>query len=44
VGYSFNQTIAGFVGYRYLVMEHQIGNFKFDINQQGPLISVSFRF
>ena len=44
LGYNFSQTVAAFVGYRYLVMEHQQGNFNFNINQQGPLVGVDFRF
>jgi opacity protein-like surface antigen len=44
IGYNFNKTIAGYVGYRYLSMNHQDGNFQFNINQQGPLIGVGFRF
>ncbi len=44
LGYSFNQTIAAFAGYRYLSMQHQVGNLNYNIDQQGPLIGVDFRF
>jgi hypothetical protein len=43
-GYSFDRTVSAFVGYRYLVMEHQDGNLSLNLNQQGPLIGVDFRF
>jgi opacity protein-like surface antigen len=44
IGYEINKSISASVGYRYLSMNHQDGNFKFDINQQGPLLGVGFRF
>jgi predicted porin len=44
LGYNFNQTFAAYVGYRYLAMNHQDGNFLFNINQQGPLVGVGIRF
>lgn len=44
VGYSFDQTFAAFVGYRYLAINRNVNNFKFDISQQGPLIGLRVRF
>jgi hypothetical protein len=44
LGYDFNKTIAGFVGYRYLETQHSTGNFGFRLNQQGPMMGVALRF
>ena len=44
IGYDFNESVSAYVGYRYLSMNHQDGNFKFNINQQGPILGVGFRF
>ena len=44
IGYDFNESVSAYVGYRYLSMNHQDGNFKYNINQQGPIIGVGFRF
>ena len=44
LGYNFNETIAGYVGYRYLSMRHSTDGPSFDLKQQGPLIGVGFRF
>ncbi len=44
LGYSFNKTIAAYVGYRYLAINHDVNGFSFDIGQQGPLIGVGLRF
>ena len=44
IGYEFNKSVSAYVGYRYLSMNHQDGNFKFNINQQGPILGVGFRF
>jgi hypothetical protein len=44
VGYNFNKSITGFVGYRYLEVQHSTGNFSFRFNQQGPMLGVAFRF
>jgi len=44
IGYDFNKSVSAYVGYRYLSMNHQDGNFKFNINQQGPILGVGFRF
>jgi opacity protein-like surface antigen len=44
IGYDISQAVSAYVGYRYLSMNHQDGNFKFNINQQGPILGVGFRF
>ena len=44
IGYDISESVSAYVGYRYLSMNHQDGNFKYDINQQGPIIGVGFRF
>jgi len=44
LGYNFDQTVAAYVGYRYLSMSHQNGNFQLDLNEQGPLLGVGIRF
>ena len=44
VGYNFNKTIAGFVGYRYLAIDHSSGRFDYRLDQQGPMLGAAFRF
>jgi len=44
LGYNFNKTIAGFVGYRYLEIQHSTGRLDLRINQQGPMLGAAFRF
>jgi opacity protein-like surface antigen len=44
VGYNFNKTIAGFVGYRYLAIDHSSGRFDYRFDQQGPMLGAAFRF
>ena len=44
LGYNFNKTIASFLGYRYLEIQHSTGSYSFRINQQGPMLGVIFRF
>ena len=44
IGYDINKSVSAYVGYRYLSMNHQDGNFKYNINQQGPILGVGFRF
>jgi opacity protein-like surface antigen len=44
VGYNFNQSIAAFLGYRYMAINHAAGNLDYNVSQQGPMIGVGFRF
>jgi opacity protein-like surface antigen len=44
LGYSFNQSISAYAGYRYLSIKHDVSNLTFDMDMQGPLIGVGFRF
>ena len=44
VGYNFNQSVAAYVGYRYLAINHDVNDFGFDISQEGPLIGLGIRF
>ena len=44
VGYNFNQSVAAYVGYRYLAINHDVNGFGFDITQEGPLIGLGIRF
>jgi opacity protein-like surface antigen len=44
VGYNFNKTIAGFVGYRYLAIDHSSDRFDYRFDQQGPMLGAAFRF
>jgi opacity protein-like surface antigen len=44
LGYNISETVAAYVGYRYLAFNHAVDNLTFDIHQQGPLLGVGIRF
>lgn len=44
LGYHFNETWSGAVGYRYMDINQQIGALDADLSLYGPMIGVSARF
>ena len=44
VGYAFNKSVSGVVGYRALGVDYENGNFLYDVVQQGPVVGLVARF
>jgi hypothetical protein len=43
-GYTINPQFSAFVGYRYLEMRHDANGLILNIDEQGPLLGISYRF
>lgn len=44
VGYQFNDTISGIVGYRWMKVDREEDAFLYDVTQEGTIIGVRFDF
>ena len=44
LGYEWSQSISTTIGYRYLDVDYEDGDFLYDIAQNGPTIALSWRF
>jgi opacity protein-like surface antigen len=43
-GYMINPEFSAYLGYRYLEMRHDDHNLTLNLDEQGPLLGVSYRF
>jgi hypothetical protein len=44
VGYHFTNSIAGTLGWRYMFVDYEHGDFKYQVVQNGPVIGLVWRF
>ena len=44
LGYQWTKGFATTLGYRYLDVDYEHGDFLYDVAQQGPVLGLSFRF
>ncbi len=44
IDYSFNESIAGLIGYRYLSIDYESDGLNLDLDLYGPMLGVSFSF
>lgn len=44
LGYQWTKRFSTGIGYRYLDVDYENGDFKYDVVQQGPVLGISFRF
>lgn len=44
LGYNWTDTFATVIGYRYLDVDYEDGDFLYDVAQQGPILGFSWRF
>ncbi len=44
LGYAWSEAISTTIGYRYLDVDYEDGDFLYDIAQNGPTIALSWRF
>lgn len=44
LGYSWSESISTSIGYRYLSVDYDNGDFLYDVEQQGPTLGFSWRF
>ena len=44
IGYQWTRTFSTILGYRYLSVDYEKDEFLYDIDQQGPILGLSWRF
>jgi hypothetical protein len=44
LGYQWTQGFSTTLGYRYLDVDYEKGDFLYDVAQQGPVLALSWRF
>ncbi len=44
IGYDFNDTVSGVLGYRYLSIDNASDDLKLDLDLYGPMVGLSFNF
>jgi hypothetical protein len=44
LGYQWTETFSTTIGYRYLSVDYEESGFKYDVDQQGPIVGFSWRF
>jgi len=43
-GYNWTESIATTIGYRYMIVDYESGNFVYDVDQHGPTVALIWRF
>jgi hypothetical protein len=44
LGYQWGPTFSTTIGYRYLEVDYDEGDFLYDVSQDGPSLGLSWRF
>ena len=44
LGYQWTKSFSTTVGYRYLDVDYESGDFLYDVSQDGPVLGLSWRF